>query len=107
MVTDQTRRSLLKAALFGACAPMLPFGCASQPSQQPALIGCAIKNRNQFSAVIANSQGEAISQLPLPGRGHGVAIHPKLTQAVAFGRRPGEFLMVFNYHTSEMIQLRP
>lgn len=107
MVTDQTRRSLLKAALFGACAPMLPFGCASQPSQQPALIGCAIKNRNQFSAVIANSQGEEISQLPLPGRGHGVAIHPKLTQAVAFGRRPGEFLMVFDYHTSEMILLRP
>ncbi len=107
MVTDQNRRSLLKAALFGACAPVMPLGCASQPASKPALIGCAIKGRDKFSAVIADRNGQAIKQLPLPGRGHGVAVHPKLTQATAFARRPGTFLMVFDYQSGEMIQLRP
>ncbi len=108
MVTDTTRRSLLKAALFGSCVPILPFGCASQPTQQTkqaALIGCALTSRNQFSAVIADNEGQAIKQLPLPARGHGVAIHPKNSHAVAFGRRPGEFMMVFDYQLGEMLYL--
>lgn len=105
MVTDNTRRSLLKVALFGACAPTLPFACASNELKQPALIGCAVTNRNQFSVVIADKAGQAITQLALPARGHGVAIHPHLTQAVAFGRRPGEFMMAFDYQTGEMIAL--
>lgn len=106
MVTDNTRRSLLKAALFGVCTPILPFGCASNGNKnRPALIGCAVTSRNQFSAVVADKQGQAIRQLPLPARGHGVAIHPQMSQAVAFGRRPGEFMMVFDYQSGEMIAL--
>ncbi len=110
MVTDTTRRSLLKAALFGSCVPILPFGCArhsAKPTQQAALIGCALTSRNQFSAVIADSEGQAIKQLPLPARGHGVAIHPNKSHAVAFGRRPGEFMMVFDYQQGEMLSLHP
>lgn len=111
MVTDNTRRKLLKVALFGACAPILPFGCASQSGEgrkrQPALVGCALTSRNQFSAVIADNQGQALNQLPLPGRGHGVAIHPTDSHAVAFGRRPGAFMMVFDYRRGEMLHLLP
>jgi len=109
MVTDNTRRKLLKAALFGACAPIFPFGCASRSAgvhnRQAALIGCALTSRNQFSAVIADNLGQAINQLPLPDRGHGVAIHPTETHAVAFGRRPGAFMMVFDYQRGEMLYL--
>ena len=74
MVTDQTRRTLLKAALFGAAAPVLPFGCAAIQQNSPALIGCAIHNRAQFQAIVADSKGQAIRTLPLPARGHGVAV---------------------------------
>ncbi|OXX38884.1 hypothetical protein B9J90_02875, partial [Vibrio sp. V09_P4A23P171] len=77
MVTDLTRRTLLKAALLSTSAPLLPLGCATtRRGPQPALIGCAINKGSQFRAVVADAQGQAIHQLPLPARGHGVAIHP-------------------------------
>ncbi|CCN50499.1 conserved hypothetical protein [Vibrio nigripulchritudo MADA3029] len=99
MVTDQTRRRLLKAALFGASAPFLPFGCASTSSQQktPALIGCSILGWDKFFATVADINGNPIHQLTLPARGHGVAIHRAGSAAVAFGRRPGTFFQPFDF----------
>ncbi|WP_406733196.1 DUF1513 domain-containing protein [Vibrio scophthalmi] len=109
MVTDKTRRTLLKAALFGAATPVLPFGCSSialSQSRSPALIGCSLSGRKRFNVVVADQQGLPISVLPLPDRGHGVAIHPVLDHAVAFARRPGDYFMVFDYQRGAMIQLR-
>lgn len=73
MVTDQTRRTLLKAALFGAAVPAMPFGCASTSSREPALIGCSIIGRDKYAAVVADEHGMPLSSLPIPERGHGVA----------------------------------
>ncbi|MFA0413864.1 DUF1513 domain-containing protein [Vibrio renipiscarius] len=109
MVTDQARRRLLKAALFGAATPMLPFGCGSisKPTlRTPALIGCALSGRERFNVVVADQQGQPISELPLPSRGHGVAINAPVGHAVVFARRPGDYLMVFDYQRGELIQLR-
>ncbi|WP_260261838.1 DUF1513 domain-containing protein [Vibrio intestinalis] len=106
MVTNQTRRTLLKAALFGSATPFLPFGCASTTDQaSEALIGCAIRGRDAFSVVVADQYGKPIRQLPLPDRGHGIATSTKHRHAVAFARRPGEFFMVFDYHTGEIVSL--
>ncbi|WP_174855870.1 DUF1513 domain-containing protein [Vibrio atypicus] len=106
MVTDTTRRNLLKAALFGAATPMMPFGCASTSNAQtPALIGCAIQGRGRYSAVVADEFGMPIRQLPLPERGHGVATNKALNHAVAFARRPGTFFVVFDYLTGENIKV--
>ncbi|GAK82745.1 putative exported protein [Vibrio ponticus] len=105
MVTDQTRRTLLKAALFGAAAPMLPFGCAGVVPTQPCLVGCALNGRDRYSVVVANEAGGPIHQLPLPERGHGVAVNATLGHAVAFARRPGSYLMVFDYISGEMLHL--
>ncbi len=106
MVTDNTRRTLLKAALFGAATPWLPFGCATTRSpDEPALVGCAISGRDDYRVVVANQWGSPLRQLPLPARGHGVAVESKLGHAVAFARRPGEFLMVFDFHSGEMLKL--
>lgn len=106
MVTDNTRRTLLKAALLGASAPLLPLGCASM-NKEPALIGCAIKGRDRFSAVVADSQGRPIREVPLPARGHGVAISTAHQHAVAFARRPGTFMVVFDYSTGSVIKALP
>ena len=81
MVTDTTRRTLLKAALGCAAVPVLPFGCATRKdgasaSNAPQLIGCALNGRGQYSAVVADEFGMPLSQLPIPARGHGVAICP-------------------------------
>lgn len=108
MVTDNTRRSLLKAALFGAAVPVLPFGCASSPSSKtPALIGCAIKGREQYSVVVADEFGLPLHQVPLPERGHGVATNKALQHAVAFARRPGTFFVVFDYVSGQVVKAQP
>lgn len=106
MVTDQTRRTLLKAALFGAAMPLLPAGCASTKPRTPALIGCSIIGRDKFAAVVADEHGMPISTLPIPERGHGVATNQQ-GHAVVFGRRPGTFFMVFDYRTEQVIKLQP
>ncbi len=107
MVTDNTRRSLLKAAMFGAAYPLV--GCVSTSTQNsiPTLIGCSISGRDRFNAVVADQNGMPIRQVPLPARGHGVATNSSLRHAVAFARRPGAFFQVFDYQTGESIKLRP
>lgn len=106
MVTDKTRRTLLKAALFVVAMPILPFGCATTERRTPALIGCSILGRDKFAAVVADEHGMLISTLPIPERGHGVAINQH-GHAVVFGRRPGTFFMVFDYRTEQVIKLQP
>ncbi|MDW6003871.1 DUF1513 domain-containing protein [Vibrio mangrovi] len=107
MVTDQTRRKLLRAALFSAVVPVLPYGCAltRRTVARPALVGCAVTESNRYQAVVADSQGNALHTLPLPARGHGVAIHPAASQAVAFGRRPGMFMLVFDYMSGAPVKV--
>lgn len=107
MVTDTTRRSLLKAALFGAVSPLV--GCAATSKHlntEPRLIGCSISGRDQFNAVVADEHGNPIRQIPLPERGHGVASNAALKHAVAFARRPGVYFQVFDFTTGEQIKLR-
>ncbi|CAM3695227.1 DUF1513 domain-containing protein [Vibrio aquimaris] len=108
MVTDNTRRNLLKAALVGIAVPVLPLGCANKvmSTRKPALIGCALQGRDKYSVVIADEQGLPLKQLPLPSRGHGVATHKTLNHAVAFARRPGQYFIVFDYITGETITLK-
>jgi len=106
MVTDNTRRSLLKAALFGAAYPLVGCAVTSEQSGKPVLIGCAISGRDRFNAVVADSAGMPLRQIALPARGHGVASNAALHHAVAFARRPGTFFQVFDYQTGESIKLR-
>lgn len=107
MVTDSTRRQLLKAALLGAAVPWMPMGCASAKKNtgQPDLIGCAMTGPNRFSAVVADSTGMPIRQVALPSRGHGVATSARLHHAVAFARRPGHYFLVFDYDTGDVVTL--
>lgn len=105
MVTDQTRRGLLKAAFAGGAVSMMPLSFASAGTPAPALVGCAIRGREQFSAVVADESGMPLTQVPLPARGHGVAINTKSGHAAAFGRRPGTFFLVFDYRTGETVTL--
>ncbi|MBD1558328.1 DUF1513 domain-containing protein [Vibrio sp. S9_S30] len=108
MVTDKTRRRLLKAALFGASAPLLTVACSSREQTRyssPALIGCSILNRDKYFATVADIEGSPIHQIPLPARGHGVAIDKKGSLAVVFGRRPGAFFQPFDFHTGETLPI--
>lgn len=106
MVIDQSKRDLLKAALYGSSLSLMPFSrINAMPNSRSALIGCSYSSRNDYRVVVANYHGEMQRELPLPARGHGIAIHPMNSQAVAFGRRPGEFMLVFDYQSGETVKL--
>lgn len=106
MVTDHTRRTLLKAALFGAAYPLA--GCVATSGQvaKPTLIGCAISGRDRFNAIVADQYGMPLRRIPLPERGHGVASNAALNHAVAFARRPGSYFQVFDFYTGKVIKLK-
>ena len=107
MVTDKTRRELLKAALYGLTIPIA--GCA-QPLKNtkgaPSLVGCSIEARDRFSIVVADVNGNPLHSSPLPDRGHGIATSSLWGHAVAFGRRPGAYFQVIDYRTGEQIVLK-
>nr|WP_105901983.1 DUF1513 domain-containing protein [Vibrio gangliei] len=114
---QRTRRNLLKTALYGGtCWPLLKLESAiaqavdnSTNIRQPRLIGNSLSPNGQFYTVVADWQGHPIHSVLLPERAHGIAISdPKMnsnTEAVAFGRRPGTFMQVFDYQTGAIRHL--
>ncbi|MGF1750418.1 DUF1513 domain-containing protein [Vibrio cionasavignyae] len=111
MAIDITKRNLIRLGAMGAMAPTWLAGCSTaassvlEPRRSPQLIGGSIRHNGEFDVVIAANGTQPVHQLPLPGRGHGVAIHPHQPLAVMFGRRPGTYAMVFNYQSGEMTSL--
>jgi len=112
MVTDPTRRKLLRSAL-GALV-VVPAGgllsaCSGTTTAQhlpPKLIGCSRTSTGGYSVVVASQNGQPVYQFPLPARGHGIAIQPNGTLAAAFSRRPGQYLQVFDYLSGQEWPIR-
>lgn len=118
MVTDLTRRKLLKMALASASLTSASsmVGCATNlvghsqrdnvvSNKQPAIIGCSRRLSGGYAAVVADSTGMPLYQFALPARGHGIAVQPHGSLAAAFGRRPGHYMQVFDYQTGGQFPL--
>ncbi len=110
MAIDHTRRAVLRAALLTLSPTLL--GCQSRmlsaglDQDQPALIGTAkAGTSNEYLAVVIDKAGTPILRMPLPERGHGIAIEPNSQQAVVFSRRPGTYFTVFNYTSGENVHV--
>lgn len=119
MVTDLTRRRLLQAGLIGLVPPTVMPEVLAKPLEhntsakekllfansdmQPALIGCALNSANSYSVIVANRIGAPIHKIPLPDRGHGLAVSPSKIRphAIAFARRPGNYFQPINYITGQ------
>ncbi len=103
MAISLKRRRLLKAALMGATLPTLVnalSGCrGNAAAARCELLGCALSSDGSFAVVGADRSGQPTFRLPLPDRGHGVAAQRQGvgTLGVAFARRPGDFMQVFDY----------
>lgn len=103
MAISQKRRRLLKAALMGAALPTVVntlSGCrGNTAAARCELLGCALSRDGSFAVVGADPSGQPVFRLPLPDRGHGVAAQRREvgTLGVAFARRPGDFMQVFDY----------
>ncbi|MFA0439811.1 hypothetical protein BCU70_11035 [Vibrio sp. 10N.286.49.C2] len=116
MAIDNGKRNLLKLGALSLVSPGLLGGCAmtqqrltfeGSQDRAPKLIGGAIRTAGGYEAVVASQNGQPVHHLPLPQRGHGVAIRPGSQTAVVFGRRPGTYAMVLNYQSGQMETLIP
>ncbi|WP_417687393.1 DUF1513 domain-containing protein [Roseibium sp.] len=117
MATDRTafsRRAFL-AGLGGLAAlgttslsTSAIAGALLDPAQLDApLFASALRTpEGNFALAIFDDAGQTLAQVPLPGRGHGMAISPDRRRIMAFARRPGTFaLLVDPYHRSEPLIL--
>jgi len=103
MAIDNHKRKLLKSSAAAlALSPWLT-ACSSSSFQreEAALVSCSRTANGHFSAVVADSNGDPIYSIPLPERGHGVAISPNGELGVAFARRPGNYMQLFNIETGK------
>lgn len=87
------RRHFLAGAgavlLAGATRPAFAAG-------QPRYLSAAATLDGRQVAVALAETGEALYDLDLADRGHGLALRPGVGEAVCFGRRPGAYAQVFD-----------
>ncbi|GMQ46151.1 DUF1513 domain-containing protein [Vibrio sp. 10N] len=119
MAIDISKRNFAKALAMGTLTPSLLAACAAKGSSAKhvshldsedtpqVLIGGAIRHQGQFEAVVYSQGGQSQRHIPLPARGHGIAIAPNQPHAVMFARRPGNYAMVFDYLSGEVDTLIP
>ncbi|MEO1689585.1 MAG: DUF1513 domain-containing protein, partial [Pseudomonadota bacterium] len=91
-MTDLSRRRLLAAAGAAACAPSLGWADAGGP----VFLAAARERDGRYALHGLSAEGASLFALPLPGRGHAAAAHPRRPEAVAFARRPGRFALVID-----------
>ena len=100
MVSHARRRFLAAVASFGA-APALSAGGRSERR----FVGCRTDPTGRHLASVFDERGHILHDLPLPGRGHGFAVHPATGWIAVFARRPGDWALVFDARTG-MVQAR-
>lgn len=69
---------------------------AAGPDGAPRFAACARLPDGHFAAVLIDEGGRILGSRPLPDRGHEIAIDQASGRMVAFARRPGSFLAVFD-----------
>lgn len=100
---DQTRRRFLHlsaaALALGAFATLGPPGRSQAQAQartRPRLLSARGDGAGGYRVSGLDPAGGLALDLPLPARGHGLALRPGGREAVCVARRPGDFLLVLD-----------
>ncbi|MEL6226368.1 MAG: DUF1513 domain-containing protein [Pseudomonadota bacterium] len=97
MVID--RRNLMvrgSAAIAAALVPDVPDMAAAAERTSAARFAATRRSQSgAYSAAIFDAHGRDHTAVPLPARGHDIAIARRTGIAVAFARRPGTFAVAF------------
>lgn len=108
MTVSVTRRRLLFSSLGIFSAGV--FGwlkCRQHNSGLPVYIGCSKTIAGDYAVTAINAAGDVCYQMPLPGRGHGLAISHDKARGYVFSRRPGSFLLVFDIQSGQILDAMP
>lgn len=90
--TEISRRTFLTALGSGLLGAFVPTW-ASEPGR---LYLSARADENGAFRVSGFGGGRLIFDLPLPGRGHSLTVHPRRHEAVIFARRPGAYALIID-----------
>lgn len=90
-----SRRAVLRGASAVALAAVAPRTWAA-PATGNVYIGARVGAANEAFATAFRGDGTPVFDFALPARGHGFALRPSTNEIVAFARRPGAFLIVFD-----------
>ncbi len=96
------RRTVLKALAAGSVCQWTPAAFAQQPTE--LIIGACRLAENQYALSAVDLNGRLQWQLPIPARGHDVAVHDTQKIGVAIARRPGQFLVLFDTQSGKQWQ---
>nr|WP_086938292.1 DUF1513 domain-containing protein [Thaumasiovibrio occultus] len=102
MAIDLPRRKFLQLALSLGAYAAWPVSAGSPSSTPFQLVGCARRDAH-YGVAVVDDQWQLRHWLPLPERGHDVAIHPSLPIVVAISRRPGQYLHLFDVQTGRQL----
>jgi hypothetical protein len=91
------RRTILKAATASAACALVPWLPGAAAAARRLYVSARADRAGGFYFAGVDAAGKRIFDVPLPGRGHGAAVHPRLPLAVAFARRPGRFALAVDW----------
>jgi hypothetical protein len=97
------RRTFL--TLTAAALALGPFRLLATPVG-PRLLSCRTDAAGNDYLTALGTDGRVLFDLPLPGRGHGIAVRPGNRQCVVVARRPGTFLWVVDLESGEVSHRR-
>ncbi|WP_232313076.1 DUF1513 domain-containing protein [Enterovibrio coralii] len=83
------------------------FGSRQSSKEQklPVLLGCAQRADGGFEVSAISVDGKPCYRVPLPKRGHGIALSKDHRIAFVFARRPGEFIQVIDTDSGKVLSL--
>lgn len=95
---DRNRRRIL--ALFGGLPALMAARASGRPADRDRFfVSCRADREGRYFATGFGARGAIAFDMPLPGRGHSLAVHPHRPEVIAFARRPGGFALVVDLAT--------
>ncbi len=93
------RRDFIKAGLGLSLLACLPV---KAQAQRTAFFSCRADTQGRYFISGIDRQGQLQLDIALPGRGHGMQLHPQRPELLVFSRRPGTFLWVVDLATQQV-----
>ncbi|PHQ69642.1 MAG: hypothetical protein COB93_07525 [Sneathiella sp.] len=88
--------------LAGTAASIIASPGMALAEQNKSGFISALKTADGYAAARLDRTGQIQAIVPLPGRGHDVALSPQRTKAVIFSRRPGNFGVEWDLRTDRV-----
>lgn len=92
------RRLFLAGAGAMLAEGLAPRQAAALATSDALVLAPARRDDGSFAVMVFSEAGRLIREVPIPARGHDLAVHEGTGRAVIFARRPGTFAIAFDVH---------